>query len=94
MTAAFDEIHNLREQAVFAAIAEIAPTYPQFGSDLIADVGCIALNRVPARYVRHTVDFTFYQTTLERENDQRAIDEAVRYAIDFLQARTAIRARP
>lgn len=93
MTAAFDEIHNLQEKAVFSAIAEIAPTYPQFDLDLMADVGCVALNRVTPRYVRHTVDFTFYQTTSERENDQRAIDEAVHYAFEFVQARSAMRAR-
>jgi hypothetical protein len=93
MSAAFDEIHNLQEQAVFSAIAEIAPTYPHFDLELMADVGCVALNRVPPRYVRHTVDFTFYQTTLERENDQRVIDEAVRYAFEFVQARSAMRAR-
>ena len=93
MSAAFDEIHNLQEQAVFAAVAEIAPTYPHFDFGLMADVGCVALNRVAPRYVRHTVDFTFYQTAQERENDQRAIDEAVRYAFEFVQARSAMRAR-
>jgi len=93
MSAAFDEIHNVQEKAVFSAIAELAPTYPHFDADLMADVGCIALNRVPPRYVRHTVDFTFYQTTLERENDQRVIDEAVRHAFEFVQARSAMRAR-
>jgi len=61
--------------------------------DLMADVGRVALNRVPPRYVRHTVDFTFYQTALERERDQRIIDEAVRYAFEFVQERSAMRAR-
>lgn len=93
MSATFDEIHNLQEQAVFSAIAEIAPTYPHFDLDLMADVACGALNRLPQRYVRHTVDFAFYQTTLERENDQRAVDEAVRYAFEFVHARGAMRAR-
>jgi len=91
MSTAFDEIHNLQEQAVFAAIAEIAPTYPRFDLDLMADVACVALNRVPQRYVRHTVDFAFYQTPLERENDQRVIEDAVRYAFEFVQARGAKR---
>ncbi|MEP7102720.1 MAG: late competence development ComFB family protein [Burkholderiales bacterium] len=93
MSAAFDEIHNLQEQAVFSAIAEMATSFPHFDFELMADVGCVALNRVPPRYVRHTVDFTFYQTASERENDQRAIDEAVRYAFEFVQARSAMRAR-
>ena len=78
---------------MFSAIAEIAPTYPHFALDLMADVACVALNRLPQRYVRHTVDFAFYQTTLERENDKRATDEAVRYAFEFVQACGAMRAR-
>ncbi len=93
MSATFDEIHNLQEQAVFTAIAEIAPAYPHFALDLMADVACVALNRLPQRYVRHTVDFAFYQTTPERENDKRATDEAVRFAFEFVQARGAMRAR-
>jgi len=93
MSATFDEIHNLQEQAVFSAIAEIASTYPHFDLDLMADVGCVALNRVTPRYVRHTVDFTFYQTASERERDQQMIDEAVRHAFEFVQARSAMRAR-
>ena len=93
MSATFDEIHNVHEQAVFSAIAEIAPNYPHFDVDLMADVACVALNRVTPRYVRHTVDFSFYQTAIERENDQRAVDEAVRHAFDYVQARRAMRAR-
>ena len=93
MSASFEEIHNLQEQAVFTAIAEIAPAYPHFAVGLLADVACVALNRMPQRYVCHTVDFAFYQTTLERENDKRVTDEAVRYAFDFVQARGAMRAR-
>jgi hypothetical protein len=93
VSASFEEIHNLQEQAVFSAIAEIAKASPHFAPDLMADVACVALNRLPQRYVRHTVDFAFYQTTQERENDKRATDEAVRYAFEFVQARGAMRAR-
>lgn len=93
MSAAFDEIHNLREQAVFSAIVEMAPDYPHFDFDLMADVGCVALNRVAPQYVRHTVDFTFYQTASAREADLRTIDEAVRHAFEFVQERSAMGGR-
>jgi Late competence development protein ComFB len=92
MSAEFDEIHNVQERAVFSAIAEISSNYPHFDADLMADVGCVALNRLQPRYVRHTVDFAFYQTPQERANDERAIDEAVRYAFEFVQARGTTRA--
>lgn len=93
MSATFDEIHNLQEQAVYSAIAEIAPAYPHFTLDQMADVACVALNRLPQRYVRHTVDFAFYQSIQERENDKRVTDEGVRYGFEFVQARGAMRAR-
>jgi Late competence development protein ComFB len=93
MSAAFDEIHNIQEKAVFSAVAEAAVAYPHFDSELLADVTCVALNHVAPRYVRHMVDFAFYQTESERENDRRAIDAAVRSAFEFVQARSAMRAR-
>lgn len=31
-------------------------------SDYLSDVACVALNRLPARYIRHEVDMAFYMT--------------------------------
>jgi len=93
MSAAFDEIHNHREPAVLDGIAELAPSYPHFSTDLLADVACVALNRLPPRYIRHTVDFSFYLTEQERLQMDTAIVDAVAYAFNFVSARTAMRAR-
>ena len=73
----------------------MAPEYPALAddADLLADVACVALNRLPPRYIRHEVDFSFYLTEHERHEIDNAIGEAVGYAFNFVQARTALRAR-
>jgi len=48
---------------------------------------------LPPRYVRHDVDLVFYLTEGERANNEVAIAEAVTYAFEFVQARSAMRAR-
>ena len=39
--------------------------------DLLADVACVALNRLPPRYIRHEVDFAFYLSERERTESER-----------------------
>jgi len=94
MTAHAESIRNHHERAVFEAIAEGAARYPFVTqNDLLPDVACVALNRLPPRYIRHEVDMAFYLSERERADTQRAIGEAVDFAFDFVQARAAMRAR-
>lgn len=91
----FDSVHNHHERAVFAAVAAAAKTrYPQMNDpELLSDIACVALNRLPPRYIRHVVDFAFYLTERERADNERAIAEAVEFAFEFVQARRAMKAR-
>lgn len=90
----FATIHNYHESAVFDAVEALAPRYPFLASEeLRADVACVALNKLPPRYIRHTVDFAFYQTDRERVAHANAVEEAVNHAFEFVQARVAMRAR-
>jgi len=90
----FSSVHNIHESAVFEAVTLAAPRYPGVaGTDLLADVACVALNRVSARYIRHDVDLAFFLTERERAENERAITEAVEYAFSFVQARHAMAAR-
>jgi hypothetical protein len=89
----FESIRNHYEQPVLALVGALAPQYPGLRDDLLADVACVALNRLPPRYIRHPVDLAFYMTDKERVDGERAVDEAVRHAFEFVQARTAMRAR-
>ena len=94
MSADFDSIHNHHERAVCAAVVTGAARYPHLNdSELLSDIACVALNRLPPRYIRHEVDFAFYLTDRERADNDRAISEAVAFAFEFVQARRAMRAR-
>lgn len=89
----FTNIHNYFERPVLEAVIQAAARYPQVRGDMLADVACVALNRLPPRYIRHEVDLAFYMTERERADNERALTEAVTHAFEFVQARTAMRAR-
>ena len=94
MSADFTSIQNFHERAVFEAAETRAKRYPHLESpELLADVACVALNRLPPRYIRHEVDFAFYLTDKERAANARMVAEAVQFAFEFVQARKAMRAR-
>ena len=88
-------IHNYYEKAVFAAVRDQAQAFPHLldNDDTLADIACVALNRLPPRYIRHEVDLAFYQTEHERTETERSVQEAVEFALGFVQARNAMRAR-
>lgn len=90
----FDTIRNHLERAVFDAVTAQADRMPHLREQgLTADIACVALNRLPPRYIRHEVDLAFYMTEKERQQTQAAVDEAVEFAVGFVQARVAMRAR-
>ena len=91
----FSSVHNIHEQPVFEAVAKAAERFPALAdsADLLADVACVALNRVSARYIRHDVDLAFFLTENERTENEQAIDDAVGYAFEFVQARHVMSAR-
>ena len=93
MTTDFSSIHNHYERAVFNAVLETRDRYPQIAESLLPDVACVALNRLPSRYIRHAVDLAFYQTEKERLEADRLLNDAVGFAFEFVQARAAMRAR-
>ena len=88
-------IHNYHEKAVFAAVRDQAQAFPHLldNDDTLADIACVALNRLPPRYIRHEVDLAFYQSEHERTEAERAVVESVEFAFGFVQARNAMRAR-
>jgi hypothetical protein len=94
-TVDFTSIHNHSERAVCTAVLESAPRFPAIGTnaELLADVACVALNRLQPRYIRHEVDFAFYLSERERADSERQVADAVEAAFAFVQARHAMRAR-
>ena len=66
-------------------------SHRDFTADMLADVACVALNRLPARYVRHDVDMMFYLTEHERHAIEQSMEEALTYAFNFVGERSAKR---
>jgi len=93
MAADFESLRNYYERQVFEAVLMHAPTYPLLKEEQLPDVACVALNRLPPRYIRHEVDLAFYLTEKERTENERLVEDSVRYAFEFVQARFAMRAR-
>lgn len=82
----FDSIHNYYEPLVNEAMIKTMESGETLDSEALEDVACVALNRLPARYVRHTVDMVYYMTSDERERIEAEVDEAVRAAFAFVKS--------
>ena len=81
----FESIHNYYERLVIAHImATLVEGDGVHESDFLEDVACVALNQLPARYVRHDVDTAFYLSSREREQMQQAVVEAVKTAVEHV----------
>ncbi len=72
------EIGNYYEKAVYERLARFAH---ELDADQIADAACLALNRLPAWYIRHAVDARFYLDAHEVTEMEARIDRAVAAAI-------------
>lgn len=82
----FDSIHNYYEPLVNEAIAKTMEKGESLDSDAIEDVACVALNQLPARYVRHTVDMVYYMTIDEREKIEKEVAQAVKGAFALVRS--------
>ncbi len=83
----FEQVHNYYERLIYDDVARKAAEYPDFTMDMLADVACVALNRLPARYVRHDVDMMFYLTEQERHAIELSMEEVLKFAFGFVQER-------
>jgi len=82
----FDSIHNYYEPLVNAAMTKAMESGETLDSDALEDAACIALNQLPARYVRHTVDMVYYMTPEEREKIETEVAQAVKKAFELVKS--------
>ncbi len=87
----FEQVHNYYERLVFEEVARMSNAYAHYSADMLADVACVALNRLPARYVRHDVDMMFYLTEHERHAIEESLIEALTFAFSMVGERNAKR---
>ena len=81
-------ISNYYEHLVLDKIAARLAGSPRADDeDYIADVACVALNKLPARYVRHIVDMSFYMSEEEKHKIDKLVELAVAKAMGFIDQR-------
>ncbi len=80
------EISNYYEKAVIEKVLEHYGSEEGLGQDALEDIVCVALNQLPAKYVRHAVDLAFYMDAGERAEMERKIEAAIAEARDFVQS--------
>jgi len=89
MLTSFEQVHNYYERLVFDEVLRRSADWPQLTPEQLADVACVALNRLPARYVRHDADLMFYLTEAERHAIELAVAEALDYAFRLVSERSS-----
>lgn len=59
--------------------------------DLLIDIACVALNQLPARYYRYSVDMAFYLSSPELRKMKDDVAAAVDHAVKFVEEHRARR---
>lgn len=78
-----DAIDNFNERLVADAVE--ATREEEDGADFLADVMCVALNRLPPRYYRFAIDMRFYLP----DQEMQEMNEKARAAV--VEARAFVR---
>ena len=90
-------IQNYYERLVMESIQDILegrdgmPDPHACDPEYLEDLACVALNRLPPRYVRHSVDLASHLDDEERRLMQERVAEAVGQAIETIARRRASR---
>jgi hypothetical protein len=87
---AYDEIdfiHNYYERLVLQEIFAQSARVQEGDRDFLADVACVALNRMPPRYIRHDVDMTFFMSPQDIQEISNKVIHAVTDAINYVESR-------
>lgn len=79
-----DSIFNYNERLIVEEMAK------QLANDActeeqLSDIACLALNKVPAKYIKHSVDRAFYMSNDERAELEGSVRESVKEAIKFIK---------
>ncbi|EGV30491.1 Late competence development protein ComFB [Thiorhodococcus drewsii AZ1] len=82
-------IGNYYERLVMECIREAIETdkAPDEAA-YIEDLACVALNNLPPRYIRHSIDLASHLSDEEQDRMQRQVNEAVEKARMTIQRRS------
>lgn len=78
------DIKNYYEQLVVDEVLNQAKT-DGFEEADYEDIACVALNNLPPRYYRHSVDMAFYLSPQEQQDMSDKVTEAVASALKLVK---------
>jgi competence protein ComFB len=84
----FSGIHNYYEQMVFRRVQEVVRGD---GEGYLEDVACIALNHLPSKYYRYSVDLASHISGSEQFEMYQEVAVAVDEAVRLVEARRSQR---
>lgn len=82
-----DFLHNYYERLVIQEVHDQSERVQQGDRDFLADVACVALNRMPPRYIRHDVDMTFFMSPQDMVEIAAKVSQAVTDALRYVESR-------
>jgi len=82
-----DFLHNYYERLVVQEVHDQSERVQQGDRDFLADVACVALNRLPPRYIRHDVDMTFFMSPQDMVEIESKVSKAVTDALNYVESR-------
>lgn len=80
-------LHNYYERLVVQEVHDQSERVQQGDRDFLADVACVALNRLPPRYIRHDVDMTFFMSPQDMVEIEHKVSQAVTDALSYVESR-------
>lgn len=81
------EINNLYEELVIERVLKKLASDKEFDHGQREDIACLALNKLPAKYIRYTVDAAASLNLEQHDLQDVDIDNAVEYAIEIVRTR-------
>jgi competence protein ComFB len=85
-------IQNYYERLVLEFIQQkLSGRDEEHDADFVADLACLALNALPARYVRHAVDLWSHLGDADRTAMRQEVEDAVEAALGTMRRRSEIR---
>ncbi|MES2824454.1 MAG: late competence development ComFB family protein [Pseudomonadota bacterium] len=80
-------VHNYYEKLVLQEVMQQSSRVQAGDREFMADVACVALNRLPPRYIRHDVDMTFFMSPQDMQETEQKITNAVAMALTYVESR-------
>jgi len=78
------DIHNYYEKLMIEHLVS-SEKYASFDKEFMSDVCCLALTQLPARYIRHEIDMSFYLSSHDRLKMNYDVSKAVQAAVEYLE---------